>query len=487
MPNSFAFLMLFAWPLICVVLFKRLSTERAILWSILGGYLLLPQGAALDLPLVPDLDKVSIPNLSAFVICAFVARRKVELLPRAPVAKLLTVLYVLCAIPTVLTNGDPLIFQVIANSDPILYIVPAQPGLSLRDLFSFISNQAILLLPLLLARQYLSTEEGMRELLVAIMLGGLFYSLPALFEIRFSPQLHTWIYGFFQHSFDQMMRSGGFRPIVFLPHALWLAFFFLNAILATATLARVAEREERTRLFAAVIYLFVVLILCKSLASLLYGLVFLPVILFASPRQQISVAVCCATLAVAYPILRNTGMIPLDWILEQANAISPDRAQSLGYRFTNEDALLARADEKPLFGWGGWSRNLIRHEETRQILTIPDGRWIIVFGTLGWTGYIAEMGLLATPIAMMALQMRKMSNSEISPFVAPISILLAATMVDMLLNATLVPLTWMCAGAVLGYVERQRYPAKASKSNKIFSDGSVMQPNRDKSGSRSIL
>ena len=46
-----------------------------------------------------------------------------------------------------------------------------------------------------------------------------------LVEVRLSPQINTWIYGFFQHDFIQMMRYGGFRPIVFLPHGLWVAFF----------------------------------------------------------------------------------------------------------------------------------------------------------------------------------------------------------------------------------------------------------------------
>ena len=60
--------------------------------------------------------------------------------------------------------------------------------------------------------------------------------MPALFEVRFSPQLNIWIYGFFQHDFQQMIRGGSFRPIVFLPHGLWVALFFLSTLVAAAAL-----------------------------------------------------------------------------------------------------------------------------------------------------------------------------------------------------------------------------------------------------------
>ena len=47
----------------------RLPVERALIWSILGAYLLLPPVAASTFPLIPPLDKVSIPNLAAYVAC----------------------------------------------------------------------------------------------------------------------------------------------------------------------------------------------------------------------------------------------------------------------------------------------------------------------------------------------------------------------------------------------------------------------------------
>jgi len=377
-------------------------------------------------------------------------------------------------VPTVLTNSDPLLFEVIRNAEPIQLVIETLPGLTLRDLVSVVSNQIIVLLPFLVARQYLSTQTGMRELVVAFLVGGLIYSIPSLFEVRLSPQINIWVYGFFQHSFEQMMRDGGFRPIVFLPHGLWLAVFMVMALLSATALTRTVEGATRRRYAIAILYLAGVLYLCKSLASLVYGIVFTPVVLLASPKMQIRLAILCALIAVIYPMLRNTGQVPVEKILEQAVAFDPARAQSLEFRLGNEELLLARADEKPWFGWGGWGRGLIWDFEADKIKSIPDGRWIITFGAFGWVGYIAEMGLLALPLFLLGAAMRGMRNSDLSPYVAPIAIILAVNMIDMLLNATLVPITWVCAGAVLGYAERLHKTALDQRRKPLFGNGTVI-------------
>ncbi|WP_174843501.1 hypothetical protein [Thalassococcus sp. S3] len=471
MPNAVAYLMLAIWPLICVGLFRKLPFERALIWSILGGYLVLPQIAEFNLPLVPDMDKVAIPNIAAFAICVFLLGRRVSFWPSGWPLRLLLIGFVFGVGPTVLTNRDPIIFEILANTDPITFHTGWLPGLSLRDLFSVISNQVIMLLPFFLARQFLYTETGMRELIYALFIGGLIYTIPALIEIRFSPQINIWIYGFFQHSFEQMMRNGGFRPIVFLEHALWVAFFFMTAIMSAAALLRQAEYKDRVRYGLLMFYLFGVLILCKSLASLAYCLALTPLVLFTPPKWQVRIAIAFAFVAVVYPVLRNAGMVPLDDILALAGQISADRQQSLGFRFENEEQLLARAHDRWLFGWGGWGRNLIRDVESGQILSIPDGRWIIVFGTFGWVGYVSEMGLLALPLILLGWHLRKADATSIPPYVAPLALMLAITMVDMLLNAILTPFTWLLAGTIYGYVEHARGARRDFSRTQLFPDG----------------
>lgn len=454
MPNPIAYLMLLMWPFVCLVLFRTQSVERAIVWSILGGYLLLPPLAEFNLPLVPAMDKVSIPNLSMLAILVFATAHKVRLLPQGRIATALVVLLVFSAIPTVMTNREPILFEVLRDADPILFLVDALPGQSVRDVGSVLIAQALTIVPLLVARQFLSSETGLREILTALMVAAIFYSVPSFIEIRFSPQTNVWVYGFFQHSFEQTIRAGGFRPIVFLPHGLWLALFVCTAAIAAAALARETEPKNRSKAVLWSLYLLVFLIACKSAASIAYGLLLVPLVYFAPRRWMVLLATVFAIIAVTYPMLRNVGAIPTDAIVAKVAEANELRAQSLGFRFNNEEQLLERAAEKPAFGWSGWGRSLVRDSEDGEILTIPDGRWIIVFGSFGWLGYLAEFGLLALPLLLMGVYVMRNPQAELSPYIGPISLILGITLIDMLLNATLTPFTWLTAGAVLGYAER---------------------------------
>lgn len=485
MPNALAYLMLLAWPLASLVLFRRLPLERAIIWCFLGGYLVLPPVAEFDLPLVPDMDKHAIPSVMAWFLCVFMLKKPVSFWPASWTARGLLLIFVFGTVPTVFTNSDPLTSEVIHSSWPIEIIATQLPGLTWRDLGSVVINQVIVLLPFFLARQYLSSEHGLRELLLALVIAALAYTLPSLFEIMFSPQLNIWIYGFFQHDFAQMIRGNGFRPIVFLQHGLWVAFFMATACMACASLARSSQnREDRVRFGWALVWLFWVLVLCKSLASLLYGLAFVPFVLLMPNRWQVHLALLLVLFGVLYPMLRNLDLVPVDAILAQAHEINPARADSLDYRIRNEEILMDRAHEKPWFGWGGWGRNLIRDLETGEILTIPDGRWIIIFGTFGWVGYVAEMGLLALPVWLLWLRSSRWNPP--SPQVAAVSLILAATMVDMLINATLIHFTWMCAGAVLGYAERLKSGVPEPKPP-LFGPGPVIGAGRGAVRPRSLL
>lgn len=454
MPNPIAYLVLLMWPAACLALFRTQSVERAVVWSILGGYLLLPPLTEFNLPLVPAMDKVSVPNLCVLLILMFGTSHKLQLLPEGRLARGLVVMLVFSAIPTVLTNREPILFEVLRDADPILFLIDALPGQSVRDIGSVLIGQVLTVVPFLIARQFLSSENGLRELLRALMVGALVYSVPSFVEIAVSPQMNVWVYGFFQHSFEQTIRAGGYRPIVFLPHGLWLALFVCTAAMAAAALARVTPRVSRWKAVLLTVYLVVFLLACKSAASIAYGLLMVPFVYFAPRRWMIMLATVFALVAVTYPALRNLGAIPTDRIVAKIADVNPLRAQSLEYRFDNEAQLLERAAQKPAFGWSGWGRSLVRDPEDGEILTIPDGRWIIVFGSFGWLGYIAEFGLLALPLLLLGVHAVLHKQTALSPYIGAVALILGITLMDMLLNATLTPFTWLTAGAVLGYAER---------------------------------
>lgn len=487
MPNGLAYLALLLWPVVCVLLFRKYGLRQGMIWSFLGGYLVLPPVAAFNMPLLPDFDKTIIPSLSVLFACVWVCREKVRFLPVNRLAQFLVLIYVIGSIATVFANGDPVIFSPIPDAWPMIFPGWSIRGLGLRDLAAGVGNQAIAILPFLLARQFLSSEAAMRAILAAFVAAGLAYSIPALIEIRLSPQMNTWVYGFFQHDFSQTVRAGGYRPLVFLQHGLWMALFVLFALLSAAALVRDDAGKIRPKLAFATFYLFVLLYLCKSLGAMVYGLVLVPVVLFASPRMQVRFAVTFAAIAVIYPMLRGAGFVPTEWLLAVSDAISPERSASLAYRFGNEDQLMARAAERPLLGWGGWGRNLIHDIHSGEILTIPDGRWIINFGTYGWFGYIAEFGLLSLPIFLMGRETLRRDGAVVSRHAAALCLILGINMVDLLVNATLTPLTWIIAGAVLGHAEQRRAEIRREQVRARQMKAPVIGRPVQTDGSRTVL
>lgn len=443
MPNFFAYFMLAIWPFVVLVMFRRMPIERALVWSFFAGMLVLPPVAAIEMPMIPDLNKNVITTLSAF-FCVLMIKGRSGLLPQSRLARLLLLIFLFSPFATVLTNREP-----------IMFAVGGIPGLTLYDAITITISQFVVILAMLLARRVLATPEALHEVLKALAVAGLVYSIPMLYEARMSPQLNVMIYGYFQHEFLQSMRFGGFRPFVFTEHGLLLAFYTLCMMTAAATLARYASPAMRIRWILATLYLGLMLLICRSLGPIVYACAMIPLVLFASPRWQARVSVLLATIVIAYPILRGADLVPIEEMLSMAESVETDRADSLQFRFEHEAMLLARAQEKPIFGWGSWGRNMVYEHETGRSITVSDGRWVIVIGVAGWVGYIGEFGLLALPLFMLSRQLRG-RPSEAGRYAGTLALILAFNMVDLLPNASLFPFTWLIAGTVLGYAESLR-------------------------------
>jgi hypothetical protein len=444
MPNPIAYLMLLVWPLIAVAIYRRLPPMQATVWAILGAYMILPPvQATFDLPAVPNLDKFSIASLSALACTVWMLRARVPLLPKNPLGAALVILFVVSPFFTSATNPDPI--EIVAGD---------VPALRLYDSIAYVSGQMIALIPFLLARRFLGSAEGMRVLVVALAVAGLVYSLPMIVEARLSPQLNVWVYGFFAHDFSQSMRGGGFRPMVFMPHGLWVAFFAMMAAMSALVILRHAPAARRHVWLAVALWLLATLVLCRSLGPMAYAVGLVPLILLAPRRVQLLAAACMAAVVVTYPALRGAHLVPLDDILSFARSISAERAVSLEYRILNEEVLLDRAQEKPWFGWGGYGRALILDPVTGRITSVADGGWIIVLGTYGWLGYVAQFGLLVLPLLLLGREAVWSRSAVFSPFGAAVALIYGANLIDLLPNNTLVPLTWLVAGALTGWSEQ---------------------------------
>jgi len=428
MPNEFAYIALILWPLVSFVLYKRLPIVEATFWTIVGGFLLLPVKVAIDFPFIPPLDKESIPVIAALIGCRYVKKVKIRLLPKEGIEKWLIIVLLVTPFFTMLNNQETYNFI---------------PGLTLHDTFSAIISQYLFVLPLIIGMQVIKKYEDQILMFKLLVIAALFYSIPILFEVRMSPQLHTWIYGFFPHSWTQQYRFGGFRPVVFMGHGLIVAMFIAISLGASAILLKEKIKSYGVTPWFVFIYFFGLLVLSKSVAAIVLG-AFLGLAIIWLPLYIIKrLSVFIIIIVITYPFLSIFELFPHEQLVRLAMDLDPARGESLAFRFFNENLLLEHAQKKIFFGWGSWGRY-------RLAGSVTDGYWIITLASYGVLGFISLFGL---PV-IIVLKATKYSNFIINKNEKRLllyhALIVSIIMIDQLPNASLSSWLFFIIGALLG-------------------------------------
>jgi len=433
-PNAFAYAALFLFIPVVLGFYARFPATKATVFTVLGGVLFLPESLAVDPPLLPPIDKTSITAFWAFVGCMWKARSRVSRARPFRGIDLLFVLLLLCNVGTAVTNQFPLI------SGPVV-----RQGLTLYDSVALgIKDTLAIYLPFLLGRAMFTDRRDLRLLLNGFVVAGVVYSFLALIEIRLSPQLHNWVYGYHQMDFTMTMRFGGYRPMIFMETGLAVGMFMLAATIAAIALHRTGHVRART-----VYFLGVVLVLCKSTGAIIYALVALPVVaLVKLPRARLPALL--ALLTLLYPALRTTNTFPTEALVAQAEKINEERALSLWFRFDQEYQLLQRALEQPLFGWGGYNRNRHFDAITGEDLSVTDGDWAIQIGSRGLVGFVAVYGLMTVPVILTWRRIKRVRVRQDRQRLAALALITSLLVVDLLPNGLFHCLPFFLSGALFG-------------------------------------
>lgn len=164
-----------------------------------------------------------------------------------------------------------------------------------------------------------------------------------------SPQLHTQVYGLFQHQFLQMHRGQFFRPIVFFQHALDLGYLY--GFLVIVAVGMHANGELRMRRWLLILPL---LGLACSMSVGPIGVCIVGVALLWFRRRK-----PIGTVARLMPFIILFGGILLtrhrenfDPLIDLISEFSEDRAGSFQYRVIACEEYLTAFMERPLFGYG---------------------------------------------------------------------------------------------------------------------------------------
>ena len=438
MPNSFAYIALLAWPLLAVLFYRRYDALTASFMTIVGGYMFLPAATVIDPPLLPALGKDQIAGISALIGCLFVKRINVYYLGRTSLQKFLILF--LTVIPLI---------NVFFNTEPVFDGEKFNPGLTPYDSITSIIAQYLFFLPYIVGISVVSSYKDITKLINLFVYAGLIYSVFALIEIRLSPQLHTWIYGFFPHSFAQQIRMGGFRPVAFMGHGLLVAMFFMCCAALAFIKARYIERSRASLNYAIFGFITLVLFLCKTVSAFIWLIVFLA-IFFIARYAGTKVLWAMFFAFLAYPLLSILGFIPYESILEIASSFSEDKYGSLNLRFMNEIQLLAHTQEKWFIGWGGWNRNRL-HD------SVTDGYWIIAYSKYGFFYFAAIFSLFIAPALNELSSFQGGLNINIKLFISLI-ILLVVVMFDQLINSSLGhSWLWLIAGLTAELMRKQSF------------------------------
>jgi len=447
--NWFATIAIFAWPVVAIVLYRTRSFSEATLWTILGALLLLPSNYSIKLAMIPAFDKNSIPNLCVLIGCIVLGERQRRIRSGFGVAEIFAIMYIVGPVFTSAYNNDDIVI-----GDVVL------PGVGYYDGVSALLGQLIFLLPFFIARRYLQKSSDSEAILRALVIGGLFYSLPMLFEIRMSPVLSNWIYGFSQLGMSAEMRYGGFRPVVFMKNGITAAFFMTTAFLASVALWRVKTSLKRLPPAGITIYLGVVIVLCKSAGALVYAIVVGIFVRWITPKVQLGLAVVLVSVGLLYPVLRATDNIPEKSLIDAAALFSQQRAASLKTRFDSERQLLARASERLVFGWGRYGRSRVYDENSGKDMSPTDGAWLQTLGQFGIVGFVAQFGLLALPVFRALSAFKYAGSVRDRVFLAALSLIVALGLFEQLPNSSISPWSWLLAGALMGRAEALRIIAR---------------------------
>lgn len=426
------FIALLGWPVVVLALFTLCTPRRAATIALIAGWLFLPDSVGIRMPGLTDISKLNVISIS-IVIWAMVFDGGSFIRLRFHWIDIFAVIWCLTPLGSSLDNG-----------------------LGLYDgIQGAVLNVLVWGLPFFIGRLYYSDLEGMTELARGLVVGGIVYIPLCLIEARMSPQLNYWVYNYRNYNLSAgAYRLGGWRPAVFMSFGLelglWMACVSTVAVWLWFNGMRTILGMPMSLVVAAQL---ITTVLCRSLGSLVLMAAAMAAMLLARWLRLGVLVIAFFAIPVIYPLARCADFFSGEVIVNIANTVSEDRGGSMAFRLRNEDLLIEKALQQPVFGWGRWGRNRV-YDDTGRDITITDGLWIIYLGQTGWVGLTSFTIMMLAPGVVVAFKLRPY-NFWSQPALAPVAALLvvpAIYMIDSLPNGFANPVYTCIAGGLAGWV-----------------------------------
>ena len=331
-------------------------------------------------------------------------------------------------------------------------------GQSGRDAFSTLRFSLLQwTVPYLMGRLYLSEANGCRRVMVAFVIGAMLYVPLCLLELRIAPQLHNLVYGFQQHSFLQVMRFGGYRPMAFMQHGLAVAMFMVLGTVSLIWLWRSGvwshDASPRWQRLPGLTFLVLAAtaVLCKSFGALLLGAAGVGMLFISTAARTRLLWLALIVVMPVYATCRAGGWLKADTVITlMGGKFEQERTESFEFRLFNEDKFMAAMGGHVLTGMG--NDPLIRPKDHNAMPLIIDGQWMIEYFTDGAIGLAALCAFFLTPVIRFLWQ--HPPEAWATPAVAPAAVAAMTCVllaIDCVPNAMLNPFYLLIVAALNGW------------------------------------
>jgi hypothetical protein len=369
-----------AWLPVVAILFRVVGPRRASLIAVFAAFLFLPRDMYPPSKLfgIFSINKRSVSG-AALLLGLLVSDPKALIRGRPRLVDLPMIAFVLLPLASMVANR----FEA--------YLI------SIDGVWSNFSEWAM---PYLVGRLYFGDRTGPRDLMVAVVVGGIISIPICLFEMVMGPNYYLLglVYGIKPH-LNMVDRLGGWRPEGFMTNGIemasWLA---LSATMAAWLWFRKGWNPGRFPSWSPALALSVVTVACRGVygyLDLALGLVLTSLSHLLKTRYLI---VALALVPTTYIAVRVSGAWDGSELTELAGRAG--KAGTVGYRLRAEDSYIKKVfDHGPIFGFGGVESGIFDWFSQGHLWA--DGWWIHQFrsgGLVGLTAFV--LAIFVVPAAL---------------------------------------------------------------------------------------
>jgi hypothetical protein len=173
----------------------------------------------------------------------------------------------------------------------------------------------------------------------------------------------------------------------------------------------------------------------RSAGAILLSGIAAPIAMFGSVKLQRRFCMVLAAITIGYPILFATGNFPTDELIDFGYSLSQERGVSIEDRFEQELLMTDKVSQRPVFGWGAYSRSHEFDPITREDITVIDGEWLVVFSERGAVGFFAWFGMYLSSLWVLFRRFHDLPHGPARSLMCSACILVAMMSVEMIFNS----------------------------------------------------